>query len=684
MSGKGGHGDASGDDVFTCGKHKGVSFREVAGKDAQYSDWAMKLENPRGCLQDFVRFLRSTGKTVKIPPPDKAASDLVLVCQAAGDEFLVFPEMPNAKGNWIPRHLWTAIGSLPGACLSLDRKSWIFPMQSYQSILSELRKLGSVEGIPSWVRSLLEKAKHQRGHEVQETRLPAGLMEYQLEGVSDGMRREGRILLADEMGLGKTLQALSLAAQYREEWPVLVVCPSSLRWVWQEQAQTWLSDLQPSDVQVIEKGSQNLSTDAKMFIISYHLMAGANKEKFQLRPDGKPHRMIIADESHCIKDWSTMRTQTLVPLLQKASRAILLSGTPTRNTPEELHPQLCGVLPGFHVTMAEFRSRYCVMQLQNCRGLQVSRCVGARCASELNMLLSSTVMTRRLKSEVCKQLPDKRRRRVPLHGTGKLMKEIASKSEDLMEDEVAGNFFYKIAQAKLPAVKEYISELLDRVDEKVLIFAHHKFVMDDISAILTKHLKAGFVRIDGSVAASQRPVLVKRFQEEASCRVALVSITAGGEGLTMSAASLVVFAELYWVPGAIEQAEARAHRIGSTHSKIVVEFLVLPSSADEKIYGTLQQKKMVTSQVVDGVSETLNAPTHIPNTQKRTVFQTSEATKRAAEPAEVTPKRARSMRSPVKHSSEEHEETPPPVDRSKVEALLQAIAKGREQFEGTT
>jgi len=70
------------------------------------------------------------------------------------------------------------------------------------------------------------------------------------------------------------------------------------------------------------------------------------------------------------------------------------------------------------------------------------------------MLLSSTVMTRRLKSEVCKQLPDKRRRRVPLHGTGKLMKEIASKSEDLMEDEVAGNFFYKIAQAKLPAVKD--------------------------------------------------------------------------------------------------------------------------------------------------------------------------------------------------------------------------------------
>ena len=68
----------------------------------------------------------------------------------------------------------------------------------------------------------------------------------------------------------------------------------------------------------------------------------------------------------------------------------------------------------------------------------------------------------------------------------------------------------------------------------------------------------------------------------------------------------------------------------------------LRSSADEKIYGTLQQKKMVTSQVVDGVSETLNAPTHIPNTQKRAVFQT-EATKRAAEPAEVTPKRVRSL-----------------------------------------
>merc|ERR550537_1061713 len=101
--------------------------------------------------------------------------------------------------------------------------------------------------------------------------------------------------------------------------------------------------------------------------------------------------------------------------------------------------------------------------------------------------------------------------------------------------------------------------------------------------------------------------MVNRFQEEETCRVALLSITACCEGLTLTAAGLVVFAELYWVPGAIEQAEARAHRIGTTHNKIVVEFLVVPNSPDEYIYNSLERKKKDTSHVLNGTEESLNA-----------------------------------------------------------------------------
>merc|ERR1712060_894946 len=104
-----------------------------------------------------------------------------------------------------------------------------------------------------------------------------------------------------------------------------------------------------------------------------------------------------------------------------------------------------------------------------------------------------------------------------------------------------------------------------------------------------------------------RHELVKQFQEDPKCRIALLSITACGEGLTFTAAGLVIFAELYWVPGAIEQAEARAHRIGTTHNKIVVEFLVVPNSPDELIYKSLNRKKMDTSHVLDGAAASLEA-----------------------------------------------------------------------------
>merc|ERR1719464_87009 len=115
------------------------------------------------------------------------------------------------------------------------------------------------------------------------------------------------------------------------------------------------------------------------------------------------------------------------------------------------------------------------------------------------------------------------------------------------------------------------------------------------------------MRIDGSTPLGKRHDLVKKFQEDPKCRIALLSITACGEGLTLTAAGLVIFAELYWVPGAVEQAEARAHRIGTTHQRVVVEFLVVPNSPDEHIYNMLERKKKDTSHMLNGAEESLNA-----------------------------------------------------------------------------
>jgi len=584
----------------------------------------------------------------------------------------------SASSSYVPPEVWNAIGNIEGA--SRLGRSWAFPLRNHSSVAARLAQMGSVERIPSWVLQLVEKAHRQVGDELHEDRLPERLMPYQLEGVKFGLSKRGRCLLGDDMGLGKTLQALALAVQYREDWPVLVVCPSSLKWVWQEQAMDWLPELVAGDVQVIQKGADCLDTNAKFWIISYNLLASdAKKGKFQQRPDGKPHGMVIVDESHNIKDWGTARTKAVVPLLRKASRAVLLSGTPTRNSADELHAQLCGLMPEVG-KMADFRSRYCVMQQQNLHGGRlVSKVVGARNAAELNFLLNSTVMIRRLKKDVLAQLPPKRRQRVPLEVDTKRLKNLRSEMKDASnEGESLPNRFRLIAEAKLPAVKEYLLEVLDRGAEKAIIFAHHKIMLDEISDLLAKHLpKDGLshVRIDGGTPQAKRPELVKRFQEDPKCSIALLSITACGEGLTMTAAGLVIFAELYWVPGAVEQAEARAHRLGSTHSSVLVEFLVVPSSPDEDIYNSLERKKKDTSHVLNGTPESLNAvrSLHLASASSK-AKRVAEGPAEGSDAVQVTSKRAKAKAAakPVDTSA---------VDRSKVEALLQAVRAGRKAME---
>ena len=130
-------------------------------------------------------------------------------------------------------------------------------------------------------------------------------------------------------------------------------------------------------------------------------------------------------------------------------------------------------------------------------------------------------------------------------------------------------------------------ELLQN-DVKMLIFAHHVVVLDGIEAALVEK-KVRFMRIDGRVSKEARHESVKQFQEEEGMRVALLSITAAGVGLTLTAASTVVFAELHWTPGMMIQAEDRAHRIGQL-SSVNCHYLIGEGSLDDMLYRQLERK----------------------------------------------------------------------------------------------
>ena len=136
---------------------------------------------------------------------------------------------------------------------------------------------------------------------------------------------------------------------------------------------------------------------------------------------------------------------------------------------------------------------------------------------------------------------------------------------------------------KAPLVAQYLVQLLEGSGgggargvegggvTKVLVFAHHQAVLDTLQGELVKH-KLVFVRIDGKCSMQERLTSLKRFQREAEVVVALVSMTAGGEGLSYTAANVVLFAELHYVPGIMLQAEDRAHRLSSIAARNSAEF----------------------------------------------------------------------------------------------------------------
>lgn len=475
------------------------------------------------------------------------------------------------------------------------------PETAEETAESEKAKRVSLGGpAPSWVQDLLclSRDYDEISDDLEDTALSGlpsetrkSLHRFQRHGIAFGVQRGGRVLLADEMGLGKTVQALGIASFYRREWPALVVVPSSLRLAWKSEISRWLN---VQAIQVIRSGADRFYADKDFYIISYDLLQ--KHQKFQER-GGKAFDIVICDESHLLKSWHAQRTCQILPLLQNARRAVLISGSPALNNAFELYPQLTALLPSFIPGPSDFGERYCCVD--SFQGQE--RFTGSVRPSELRQLLS-TVMLRRGKAEVLSQLPPKRRRSVPLelpmapedlqwHGDAQGIQEEEKEEEKESKGYQSYQSVYaRVGLAKAEVAAEYVEMLLDSMSEsKVLVFFHHELVGNIIENKL-KHSKVAYVRIDGKTPQVRREAEVLRFQEQPSVRIAVLSITACGLGLTLTAASVIVFAELYSVPKIMEQAEDRAHRIGQTKS-IDIHYLVAHGTVDDSILACLARKE---------------------------------------------------------------------------------------------
>ena len=520
--------------------------------------------------------------------------------QFAGDPSVVF----HAKGSSL----------LPPRAQS----GWTFPFSRYKDVVKALKTESAPDAIgelaPTVVSTLglsarIKDDSMRYGHIPPE--LEAKLMPFQRDGIRFILQRGGRALLGDEMGLGKTVQALGVASAYRDEWPVMIICPSSLRESWSAAIQEWLG-VPEKRVRVVHSGKDAEGTVFGTFqflVISYGFL-----DKIK---DSGMFNIVVVDESHALKDWTAKRTKVALPILKKAKRVVLLTGTPALNRPKEIFTQLSAVAAKANLKLKDFGERYC-------EGSRWDKYAGSKNLGELFALLHSSVMVRRLKKDVLSELPRKRRQKVFLGLDATSKKQLLKLKEQMDESRamlvssllrgkmgairdngVIMEVYKKTAEVKIKAVQEYVGTLLE-AGEKFLIFGHHIAILDAIEQACNRGSKSatGYIRIDGSTPAKQRADLVDDFQNNQDTQVAILSIKAAGVGLTLTAASTVVFAELTWVPGDLIQAEDRAHRIGQQNA-VNVSFLMVKNSIDEVIWNTIEQKLEQLGECLNGEQQTM-------------------------------------------------------------------------------
>ncbi|XP_013410216.1 DNA annealing helicase and endonuclease ZRANB3-like isoform X2 [Lingula anatina] len=463
------------------------------------------------------------------------------------------------------------------------------------------------------------------------------LMKFQAEGVDFGIRNDGKCLIGDEMGLGKTLQAISIAYYYKAEWPLLIVIPASLRYPWVEEIEKWLPEVSPHHINLMQSMQDTSAIPtAAITIITYGLIQHFKPGSPCLEAlVNQNFQVVIVDESHYVRNRKTATTKVVVPLVQRARRKILLTGTPALARPSELYPQLEALCPGQFGTWSAYTKRYCDahMKFFGNRGRQWYT-GGASNLPELERRLKETVMIRRLKKDVLTQLPPKTRQRIPFQlkpsDYKKDIEKLQSKADRLLDGRPQGlqevmmngemaeqgdsrfqimklvsELYVATGKAKVGPAKEYIKMLCENDQLKFLVFAYHQDMLNGLQETL-HDLDIKFIRIDGNVPPKERGMLVDTFQKDANTRVALLSITAAGVGLTLTAASLVVFAELYWTPGTLEQCEDRAHRIGQ-QNRVNVHYLVAKGTMDEWMWSMINRKTTVVTATLNGKVQTLKA-----------------------------------------------------------------------------
>tara|TARA_B100001250_G_scaffold151566_2_gene130016 strand:+ start:19300 stop:21528 length:2229 start_codon:yes stop_codon:yes gene_type:complete len=425
------------------------------------------------------------------------------------------------------------------------------------------------------------------------------LRPFQVAGVAYAIDVK-KCFIADEMGLGKTVQSLA-AVHMEKAFPLLVVCPATLKSNWEREVRMWLPE---KTVHIVDNKVGVKNSD--VVIINYDIL---DKQQEELMKVG--FQALVFDESHYAKNSTAKRTKALKKIakaIPENGMVLALTGTPVLNRPVELVSQLeiLGRIEDFGGSW-NFRKRYCDAKHDGF-GWNFG---GASNTSELNNMLRQTCYVRRQKEDVLKELPTKARYTIETQLSRVSAKEYkAVENETIvwlaeegryssMVDTLAKLMVLKriAGEGKVEAACEWIDTFLDSTDRKLVVFGHHKSVVNALAE------KYGGLRVSGSDSMKARQASIDLFQNDPNSRVIVLNTKAGGVGITLTAASDVLFVEQGWTPAEHDQAEDRCHRIGQDAESVSAFYLLAEETIDDDIYELIAKKRLVVDAVTDGEAE---------------------------------------------------------------------------------
>lgn len=410
-------------------------------------------------------------------------------------------------------------------------------------------------------------------------------------------------LLADQQRLGKSAQVIKAADKLKAK-KILVICPATAKMVWYREFEKWSTVNRSIDI-ISGTNPRNISKNLDVTIINYDIIWNHDIKMKLLE---QKYAVIAADECHYLAGRHSKRTLAMLdskdrtPIMSRGIYRWLTSGTPITNRPREFYPVLASLAPEVIKPYNSYRAytrRYCAAYWDD-KWVDT----GASHKDELNTRLKANFMLRRVRGDVLGEVPPNHQL-IPVQTHGKeiqtlVTQELRWSKEDasyqrLEGDEHIATLRKKIGIYKIPAALQHIKYLLS-LEDKLVVFGFSR----DVVKILHDRVPHS-VMLRGGMTEKAKQLAIDTFTDDPKCKVFFGNFIAAGTAIDLSVAKMILFVEVDWSPGIIDQPADRCSGINQTED-VTVQFMVLQDSLEEHMMRTLIDKKLNIRKIIENPS----------------------------------------------------------------------------------